>query len=67
MNQSSDKNKDNYDLKYCFNCHKTLTNDDPHDNFCSWACYDKYRLDREKWERLKQEKEQEKREFDGRV
>jgi len=50
---------DKVEAKYCFNCHKTLHSEDPHDNFCSWSCFEKYRLDREKWERLKQEKEKE--------
>jgi len=58
MDKDGNENKnENVDFKYCFNCHKTIQTQDPHDNFCSWSCYEKYRLDREKWERLKQEKE----------
>jgi hypothetical protein len=55
MTQANNSSND----RFCFNCHKTLHTDDIHDNFCSWSCFDKYRLDREKWERLKQEKEKE--------
>lgn len=44
--------------RYCHHCHRTLIQgDDPHNNFCSWSCQNKYMMERAKWERLKQEKE----------
>lgn len=54
MTQAASNNQ-----KYCFNCHKIIEgdNDNPHNNFCSWNCQDKYTKDKEKWDKLKQEKE----------
>lgn len=49
----------NQTRKYCHNCEKIFY-DDTDNNFCSLHCQQKYNLDKEKWNKLKQEKEDEK-------
>jgi len=44
-------------MKYCFQCNKVFYDNNPHNNFCSWTCQNNYELDRQKWERLRAEKE----------
>jgi len=46
-------------MKYCFQCNKVFYDNNPHNNFCSWTCQNNYELDRQKWERLRAEKERE--------